>query len=151
MSSPTANEATIREAVWSIIAPMPIDKIVGQPSNSTVNVLKQQLAKIAAAVKTTSWGGRHGHLALVLNDAEYRTVTNVPTLNTTRLVVPPIVPANLANNTTLTHRTRIMADHNLECQEFWKQESVDAILVDKIVREAVDAAYVEELDDDYIG
>jgi hypothetical protein len=44
-----------------------------------------------------------------------------------------------------------MADHNLACQEFWKQESVDAIIVDKIVREAVDAAYVEELDDDYIG
>eukprot|EP00804_Cyclotella_cryptica_P021358 CCRYP_001594-RA/>CCRYP_001594-RA protein AED:0.64 eAED:0.32 QI:0/0/0/0.6/1/1/5/0/975 len=134
MSSPTANEAAVREAVRSIIAPMPIDKIVGQPSNSTVNVLKQQLAKIAAAVKTTSWGGRHGHLALVLNDAEYQTVTNVPTLTTTRLVLPPIVPANLANNTTLTHRTRIMADHNLECQEFWKQESVDAIIVDKIVR-----------------
>ena len=40
-----------------------------------------------------------------------------------------------------------MADHNLECQEFWKQESVDAIIVDKIVREAFDTAYVEELDD----
>eukprot|EP00804_Cyclotella_cryptica_P003839 CCRYP_020456-RA/>CCRYP_020456-RA protein AED:0.53 eAED:0.37 QI:0/-1/0/1/-1/1/1/0/425 len=151
MSSPTANEAAVREAVRSIIAPMPIDKIMGQPSNSTVNVLKQQLAKIAAAVKTTSWGGRHGHLALVLNNAEYQTVTNVPTLTTTRLVLPPIVPANLANNTTLTHRTRITADHNLECQEFLKQESVDAIIVDKIVREAVDAAYIEELDDDYIG
>eukprot|EP00804_Cyclotella_cryptica_P000450 CCRYP_019933-RA/>CCRYP_019933-RA protein AED:0.03 eAED:0.04 QI:0/0/0/1/0.4/0.16/6/0/1642 len=142
MSSPTANEAAVREPVRSIIAPMPIDKIVGQPSNSTVNVLKQQLAKIAAAVKTTSWGGRHGHLALALNDAEYQTVTNVPTLTTTRLVRPPVVPANLANNTTLTHRTRIMADHNLECQEFWKQESVDAIIVDKIVREAADAAHV---------
>eukprot|EP00804_Cyclotella_cryptica_P027644 CCRYP_010271-RA/>CCRYP_010271-RA protein AED:0.46 eAED:0.43 QI:0/-1/0/1/-1/1/1/0/207 len=151
MLSPTANKAAVREAVRSIIAPMPIDKIVGQPSNSTVNVLKQQLTKIATVVKTTSWGGRHGHLALVLNDAEYQTVTNVPTLTTTCLVLPPIVPANLANNTTLTHRTRIMADHNLECQEFWKQDSVDAIIVDKIVCKAVDAAYVEELDDDYIG
>jgi hypothetical protein len=44
-----------------------------------------------------------------------------------------------------------MADHNLECQEFWKQESVDAIIVDKIVCKAVDTAYVEELDDNYIG
>jgi hypothetical protein len=44
-----------------------------------------------------------------------------------------------------------MADHNLECQEFWKQESVDVIIVDKIVRKAVDTVYVEELDDDYIG
>eukprot|EP00804_Cyclotella_cryptica_P004232 CCRYP_014565-RA/>CCRYP_014565-RA protein AED:0.39 eAED:0.39 QI:0/0/0/1/0/0/3/0/607 len=44
-----------------------------------------------------------------------------------------------------------MADHNLECQEFWKQESVDDIIADKIVREAVDDTYLEELDDDYIG
>eukprot|EP00804_Cyclotella_cryptica_P020748 CCRYP_016587-RA/>CCRYP_016587-RA protein AED:0.00 eAED:0.00 QI:88/1/0.5/1/0/0/2/0/44 len=44
MSSPTANEAAVREAVRSIIAPMLIDKIMGQPSNSTVNGLKQQLA-----------------------------------------------------------------------------------------------------------
>eukprot|EP00804_Cyclotella_cryptica_P012341 CCRYP_018201-RA/>CCRYP_018201-RA protein AED:0.66 eAED:0.37 QI:0/0/0/0.25/0/0/4/0/691 len=132
MSSPTANEAAVREAVRSIIAPMPIDKIVGQPSNSTVNVLKQQLAKIAAAVKTTSWGGRHAISLSSSTTPKYQAVTNVPTLTTTRLVLPPIVPANLANNTTLTHRTRIMADHNLECQEFWKQESVGAIIVDKI-------------------
>jgi hypothetical protein len=151
MSSPTNNEAAVHEAVRAIIVPMPIDKIHGQPSNTSVNVLKQQVAKLATAVKTTSWGGCHGHLALVLNDAKYRTVTSDPVLSTTRLVLPLIVPATLANNTTLLHRTRIMADHNLKCQEFWKQESVDAIIVDKIVREAVDTAYVEELDDDYIG
>ena len=122
MSLPTVNNAAVREAVRAIIAPMPIDKIHGQPSNACVNVLKQQVAKLATAVKTTSWGGCHGHLALVLNDAEYRTETSIPTLLTTRIILSPIVPANLANNTTLTHRTRIMADHDLECQEFWKQE-----------------------------
>ena len=118
MSSPTNNEAAVREAVQAIIRPMPINRIHGQPSKTPVNVLKQQVAKLAAAVKTTSWGGRHGHLALVLNDAKYRRVTST-----------------LANKKTLLHRTRIMADHNLECQEFWKQESVNAIIVDKIVRE----------------
>ena len=151
MSSPTANEATVREAVRAIIAHMPIDRIIGQPTNASLNNLKQQIAKIAAAVKTTKWGGRHGHLALVLNNAEYQAVTGVATITTDRLPPPPIVPDGLTNNTTLTHRTRIMADHNLECQEFWKQEAVDAIVVDKIVREAIEPTYVEELDDDYIG
>eukprot|EP00804_Cyclotella_cryptica_P012914 CCRYP_002274-RA/>CCRYP_002274-RA protein AED:0.23 eAED:0.09 QI:0/0/0/1/0/0/2/0/1265 len=151
MASPTTNEAAVREAVRAIIAPMSIDKIIGQPSNSTVNLLKQQVAKIAAAVKTTSWGGRHGHLALVLNDDEYRLVTFDATQTTTRLVAPPIVPTALANNTTITLRARITADHNLECQEFWKQEAVDAVIVEKIVREGVDAPYNEELDDDFIG
>jgi hypothetical protein len=83
MSSPTANEAAVCEAVRAIIAPMSINKIHGQPLNSFVNVLKQQVAKLTAAVKTTSWGERHRHLVLVLNDAEYHTVTSFPTLSTT--------------------------------------------------------------------
>jgi hypothetical protein len=67
MQSPTNNEAAVREAVRAIIAPMSIERIHGQPSNTSVNVLKQQVAKLAAAIKTTSWGGHHGHLVLVLN------------------------------------------------------------------------------------
>eukprot|EP00804_Cyclotella_cryptica_P012948 CCRYP_002296-RA/>CCRYP_002296-RA protein AED:0.87 eAED:0.41 QI:0/0/0/0.25/1/1/4/0/505 len=115
MASPTTNEAAVREAVRAIVAPMSIDKIIGQPSNSTVNLLKQQVAKIAAAVKTTSWGGRHGHLALVLNDDEYRLVTGDATQTTTRLTI------------------------------------TSSAIVEKIVREGVDAPYIEELDDDFIG
>jgi hypothetical protein len=54
MSSPTTNEAAVNEAVCAIIASMPIEKIIGQPTNSTVNLLKQQVNKIKVAVKTTS-------------------------------------------------------------------------------------------------
>ena len=113
------NEAAVHKAVRAIITPMPIDKIIGQPTNATVNLLKQQVAKIAAAVKTTSWGGRHGHLALVLDDDEYRVVTGNATHTTTHLVAPPIVPMALANNTTLTLRACITADHTLEVMAEW--------------------------------
>ena len=68
-----------------------------------------------------------------------------------RLVAPPIIPVGLTNNTTLTNRARIMATHDLENQEYWKQEAVDAIIVERIVSEVVDPTYVEELEDDYIG
>ncbi len=71
MSSPTTNKATVYKAVRAIVTPLPLDKVIGQSTTSTINHLRQQIAKIAAAVKTTSWGGRHGHLALLLNDAEY--------------------------------------------------------------------------------
>jgi flagellar hook-associated protein FlgK len=151
MSSSTQNEAAVREAVRAMIAHMPMDKIIGQPTNTTVNQLKQQAAKITAAVKTSKWGGRHGHLALVLNESEYRMVTSVDTADVDRLDTPPIIPANLANNTTVVNRARINATHNLENQEFWKQEAVDAIMVERIVSEVVDSTYVEELEDDYIG
>ena len=33
----------------------------------------------------------------------------------------------------------------------WKQGAINAIVVDKIICEAIEPTYVEELDDDYIG
>jgi hypothetical protein len=56
MSPPTTNKATVYEAVRAIITQLPLVKIMGQPTTSTVNHLRQQIAKIAAAIKTTSWG-----------------------------------------------------------------------------------------------
>ena len=86
-----------------------------------------------------------------LDDDEYRVVTGNATHTTMRLVAPPIVPMALANITTLTLRIHITADHNLECQEFWKQEAVDTVIIDKIVCKRVNAPYIEELDDDFSG
>mgnify|MGYP000128367229 CR=1 FL=1 len=151
MASPTANEAAIYEAVRTIVAPMLLDRIVGQPTTSTVNHLRQQIAKIAAAIKTMSWGRRHGHLALVLTNAEYRSITSNPTIIVDRLLTPLIIPEGLTTTTSLTNRATITGLHNLACQEFWKQEAINAIVVRKIVPEAVDPTYVEELEDDYVG
>ena len=129
MSSPTANEAMVWEAVRATLAFLPLDKIMGQASNTSINHLKQQVSKIMAAVKMTSWGDRHGHLTLVLSDAKYQAVTGVPLAMTVRIAEPPIVPEALANNTTLTSRPHVMADHNLACQEFWMQEAVNTVIV----------------------
>jgi hypothetical protein len=152
IASPTANKAAVYKAVRPIIAPLPLDKIISQPTTSTlVNHLRQHIAKITAAVKTTSWGGRHGHLALMLIDAEYCRSTSNPDSDVERLPSPPIVAAGLTNTTTLTNRTSITGLHNLACQEFWKHEAVDALIDDKIVRKAIDPTYIKELDDDCVG
>ena len=102
-------------------------------------------------MKTTEWGGRHGHLALVINEADYRTVTGDATSIVDLQIAPPLIPAGLVNNMTITDRTRITATHAIANQEFWKQEAVNAIIVERIVSEIVDATYVEELEDDYVG
>ena len=142
MSSPTTNEAAVREAIRAIIAPMPIDKIIGQPTNLTVNLFKQQVTKIVADMKTTSWGRRHGHLALVLTDAEDQSIMGDPTVIVDHLITPTIVPEGLTNTTTLTYWAAITGMHKIACQEFWKQEAIDAIIVKKIVREAVDLTHI---------
>ena len=149
--SSTTTEASVREAVRAIIAAHPLDKIIGQPTNTTVNLLKRQAAKLAAAMNTTKLEGRHGHHALVIDQAEYRTVTGIAAATVTRLVAPPLIPVGLVNNMTITDRTRITAQHAIENQEYWKQEAVDAITVERIVNEVVDPTYVEELEDDYVG
>jgi hypothetical protein len=118
MSSPTTNGAAVCKAIHTIIAPMPIHKILGQPTNSMVNLLKHQVTKIAAAVKTTSWGGCHGHLALILNYNEYCIITINMTQMITCLIALPMVPTTLANNTMLILCAHIPVDHNLEWQEF---------------------------------
>ena len=82
MSSPTATEAAVREAIRNQLTAMPLDKIHGQPTNTTVNHLVKQIARMAAAVKTTQWGGRHGCLPLAIDDAEYQRITGDP-LSTT--------------------------------------------------------------------
>jgi len=52
---------------------------------------------------------------------------------------------------TITDRTRTTATHAIANQEFWKQEAVNAIIVERIVSKIVDATYVEELEDDYVS
>ena len=47
------------------------DVIVKQPSMDTMNHMTEKMAKMVAAVKITALGGKHGFLALVLDNADY--------------------------------------------------------------------------------
>jgi hypothetical protein len=52
---------------------------------------------------------------------------------------------------TLMNPATITGICNLACQEIWKQEAVNAIIVDKFVLDAIDPSYIEELKDNYVG
>jgi hypothetical protein len=70
------------------MAAKPLDIIVGQPSTETMNKMVEQMAQIVAPVKTTTWGGRHGSLALVLDNTDYSSITKVR-ITSAKLVTQP--------------------------------------------------------------
>jgi len=106
---------------------------------------------MAVAVKTTQWGGRHGCLTLVVDDIEYQRITNNTGATTECQSKPGTTPEGLTNQTTLINRTRILGLHKIVTKDYYKQESTDSIIVERVVTEAVDEIYVEELEDEYIG
>ena len=151
MSTPTTNANTIREAIRDKISLMPLDKIHGQPTYQSYRNLRKQLAKMCAAIKTGAWGGRHGHLALVLFNGEYQTKTGDPNADTDPQDAPPLTPVSLTNQDTLLQRTRRTNSHAVKWVEYHNQEGVTEVVVNRIVTEAIDEQYTKELEDEYMG
>ena len=113
-NNPVGAEYAVCEAVRDQIKSFPIDKIIGQPTMKSWQHLREQLSKVTAQVKTTTYGGRHGHLALVLNDTEYANVTGNNALRTDRLTQPPQVHPQIDNNTTQLQREQLNASQNIK-------------------------------------
>ncbi len=65
------------------MAAKPLDVIIGQPNTETMNKMVEQMAQMVAPVKTTTWGGCHGSLALVLDNADYSSITKASVTSTT--------------------------------------------------------------------
>ena len=66
----------------------PHDKIFGKPTTKTMNIMTEKMAKIVASVKTTVWGGKHGSLALVINEDDYITIMRDATETIDQLTKP---------------------------------------------------------------
>ena len=61
------NIEMVTEFVEQKLQNKPVDKILGEPTFVTYGILENQVAVAASAVETLQWGGKHGHLALILN------------------------------------------------------------------------------------
>ena len=66
------------------------------------------MAKMVAAINTTSWGGKDGSLALVLNDANYKVFTRYALPFNNRLYKPALLNSSITSTYTpleiLTHQ-----------------------------------------------
>ena len=75
MNYSSTSGSSIHQTVSLLMWAKPLDVIVEQPTTKTMNRMTEQMAQMVAPVKTTAWGGLHGSLALVLDDAEYALIT----------------------------------------------------------------------------
>ena len=110
----------------------PLDIIVGQPTTKSMDRMTEQMAQMVAPVKTTAWGGLHGSLALVLDDADYA------------------IGRHLNDQTTQCKLLRLQAETKKLQVAFDLQEAVTNIGVQRII-DNVEDQYVEELNGDYFG
>ena len=65
----------VTEFVEQKLQNKPFDNLLGEPTIVTYGILKDQVAVAASSFKTSQWGGKHGHLALIVNEAKCRLIT----------------------------------------------------------------------------
>jgi hypothetical protein len=112
--------------------------------------MTKQIAQMVAPVKTTTWGGLHGSLAFVLDDADYATVTkNIVTL-AAPLSKPTTINPKINKLSTPYEILTLQEEMKTLQKEFELQEAVTTIGVQCII-DSVKEQYVEELNKDYFG
>jgi hypothetical protein len=75
MNYSSATGSSVHQTVALIMSAKLINIIIGQTTTKSMDRMTEQVAQIVAPVKTTPWGGLHGSLALVLDEADNATVT----------------------------------------------------------------------------
>ena len=150
MSSLTTTVTAITDIVRGRITAVPLDPIVGQPTLPAVRKLVEQLATFTSHFSTSAWGGKHGHLALVLDETTMRTITKNSALDCSRLKKPGLVHPSIAENTKGRDLLELQEKHKQTWAEYHSQTIIDAVAVEAIVA-AVDAQYIDQLNEDYVG
>ena len=122
----------------------PVDKLVGEPTIITYDILKDHVAVAASAVKTSQWSGKHGHLEFIVNKAKYCLITSISTRVVDRQVKPVDTDPNIDCKTSKFERIKLLRAQDEKIREFQLQEETDEQLKEKII-EAVDEEYLGEL------
>ena len=125
---------------------VPLTRIHGQPTNSTFRTLRKEIYANARAISSQWGGGQHGHLGLVMPNAEYQARFNAAWDLPAHPGAQPILPANPTahqiNEANRQHRA-LLDEHRVAEQE--KNE------LQKMLIDAVDTTYIQELDDPDYG
>ena len=63
--------AQIKTEIEKKVAANAVTKIVGQPTNSGIDLLEEEILAIAASTTTPLGGGNNGHAGILMEDTEY--------------------------------------------------------------------------------
>ncbi len=111
----------------------PLDVIIGQPTTETINKMVEQMAQMVATVKTTAWGGRHGSLSLVLDGADYSSITKACVTSTTPVTQPDAINKGIMATSTPLKILTFQEETKKLQKEFDLQEAVTNIGVQCII------------------
>ncbi len=133
MNYTSTTGSSVHQTVSLIMAAKPLDVIVRQPTTETMNKMVEQMAQMVAPIKTTTWGGWHGSLALVLDNTDFSSITKAH-ITSTKLVTQPdaINKGIMATSTPLKILTFQEEMKKLQ-KEFDLQEAVTNIGVQRII------------------
>ena len=100
--------------------------IKGQPTNDDINNLVEECSNAAASIPTSNRGGQHGHIGMLMKDAEYQLI-----LHEHALFIVPVYPG--AYRTTVEEnnaaiRERQIAEHNVLVTEFKTYQGVESFM-----------------------
>ena len=97
----------VTEFVEQKLRNKPVKKLMGKPTIVTYGILEDQVVVAASAVKTSQWGGKQGHLALIVNEAKYRLITTMATRIVDRQVKPAGTDPNIDGKTSNSERIKL--------------------------------------------
>jgi hypothetical protein len=141
---------SLRNEVKNIMEETTIDRIVGQPTTETVDNLEIQCAEMCASVETTEWGGEHGHLAMAIDEDDYRTLSGDATFHYRKLANPGNVDPTIDEDTTEFETLTKQAAQAIKIKEWRTADAVESIGVRRIIAN-VESQYIEEIKEDFIG
>jgi hypothetical protein len=150
MNYRSATGSSVHQTVSLIMAAKPLDVIVGQPTTKTMNKMVEQMAQMVALVKTTAWGGRHQSLALVLDDADYSSITKAKITSTTPVNQPDTINKSIAATSTPLEILTFQEETKKLQKEFDLQEVVTNFGMQRII-DSVEEQYIKELNEEYFG
>ena len=150
MASLTTTVTAITDMVRGRMTAVPLNAIVGQPTLPAVRKLVEQLSTYSSHFHTNAWGGRHGHLALVLDQAKMRVVTTTAALDCSRLDKPELVHPAIDKKTKGRDLLEFQEKQKQKWTEYYFMLVIDAVAVEAIAA-AVDKQYIDELRGEYVG
>ena len=150
MNYTSATGSSVDQTVSLIMVATPLDVIIGQPTTESMNKMVEQMAQMVAPVKTIAWGGCHGSLALVLDDADYSSNTKAKITSTKPVNQPDTTNKGITAISTPMEILTFQEETKKLQKEFDLQKAVTNIGVQRII-DCVKEQYIKELNEEYFG
>ncbi len=144
MNYTLATGSSVHQMMSLIMAAKPLDVIIGQLTTETMNKMVEQMAQMVAPIKTTAWGGCHGSLVLVLNNADNSSITKARATSTMPVTQLDTINKGIMVTSTPLKILTFQEETNKLQKEFNLQEAITNIGVQHIIN-SVKQQYIEEL------